>query len=143
MLRMQTNEEQFIEQELTFSEVDELRKMAFETINGLMSLCHFGPKDEYWDEVAKGLEFCRRFRQGYALAKMTTLISAADLPLWQGFQKILSKASAEKIDLGTLINKVSKLEENLSSILQKKNVLDTDNLSTAQRLLLDTVKVLW
>lgn len=143
MPQIPTNEEKFIEEELTFSEVDELRKMAFEAINGLMSIHHLGLKDEYWDEVGKGLEFCHRFRQGYALAKKTTLISAVDLPLWQGFQRIMSQANAEKIDLSSLANKVSKLEEDLSSMLRKKNVLDKEKLCSAQRLLLDTARVFW
>lgn len=135
-------EHTFIQEELTFSEVDKLQRMALDATMGLICLRHFDFKEEYLDEVGKGLEFCQRFREGYKLAKETTFDSTSDLSLWQAFQRIGREARARKITLDKLVDKVSMLEKNLSLIVESKGSVDEKKLHTNQRLLLDVVKVL-
>ena len=136
-------EDAYIREELTFSEVDKLRRMALEATMGLVSLRHFGAKDEYLNEVRKGTEFCQEFIQGHSLAREKMLSSALDLPLWQGFQKIISRAKAKQVDLNEVADKISKLERMLSLIVEKKGHVDEKNLVESQRLLLDAVRILY
>jgi hypothetical protein len=139
---MQYSNEEYIRQELTFSEVDKLRRMALDAAMGLLCLKRFGFKESYLEEVEKGIKFCQRFRQGCILARDTTPASTPDLSLLQAFQLISHKAHERKITLEGLNDKVSTLEGKLSFLLGKKGSVNKKEMNASHRALLDIVKSL-
>lgn len=137
-------EEAFIEQELTFSDKDRLRRIALKAVRGLLAWRCLEPKEIYSEEVRVGIHFCREFKKGYELVKRGFPDSASDLPLWYAFREITSRPKAKGgRSLEDLIVGVSEIERTLSLIADKKEIVDEQKFETCRRFLLDAVHLLW